>query len=324
MPAPPRARNGTAAATRRRCPISIPMARAPGGCGSTASTPSRKARARARERSISRNRACIARSRPASPCARPAPPTSAPRTASCWSTSRSASAASCARGLAPMARANSTPTPGVMKKCTLCIDRIYNDHLAEQDRQPACVMVCPVNARHFGDLGDPDSAVSLMVHERRGQDLMPELGYKPVNKYLPPRPGRMPRNRVRRAAPRSARRSRLLPPTSCCAGSTGCCRADGAVWRRSGKHASGSFDRVVHDRVGRGVSRCCCCSGSARRSDCCLTAAGLPLSRSPLRLRSPRLGSAPRPFISAARSEPGAPFRNGAPRGCRAKGCSRC
>jgi hypothetical protein len=23
---------------------------------------------------------------------------------------------------------------------------------------------------------------------------MPELGYKPVNKYLPPRPGRMPRN----------------------------------------------------------------------------------------------------------------------------------
>ena len=81
-----------------------------------------------------------------------------------------------------------------MKKCTLCIDRIYNDHLAEHDRQPACVMVCPVNARHFGDLGDPDSEISLMVHERRGQDLMPELGYKPVNKYLPPRPGRMPRN----------------------------------------------------------------------------------------------------------------------------------
>ena len=45
---------------------------------------------------------------------------------------------------------------GVMKKCTLCIDRIYNDNLAEDDRQPACVMVCPVNARHFGDLGDPE------------------------------------------------------------------------------------------------------------------------------------------------------------------------
>src|SRR5439155_1604492 len=75
---------------------------------------------------------------------------------------------------------------GVMKKCTLCIDRIYNEHLAPEDRQPACVMVCPVNARHFGDLGDPDSAVSHMVAQRGGGDLMPELGYKPVNKYLPP------------------------------------------------------------------------------------------------------------------------------------------
>ena len=93
---------------------------------------------------------------------------------------------------------------GVMKKCTLCIDRIYNDHLAEPDRQPACVMVCPVNARHFGDLGDPDSAVSQLVHERRGRDLMPELGYKPVNKYLPPRPGRMARNPTPPAAAPSA------------------------------------------------------------------------------------------------------------------------
>src|SRR5260370_4493737 len=55
----------------------------------------------------------------------------------------------------------------------------------------------PVSARHFGDLGDPDSAVSQMVAQRRGGDLMPELGYRPVNKYLPPRPGRMaPRSPV--------------------------------------------------------------------------------------------------------------------------------
>jgi Fe-S-cluster-containing dehydrogenase component len=80
---------------------------------------------------------------------------------------------------------------GVMKKCTLCIDRIYNEHLPEADRQPACVMVCPVNARHFGDLGDPQSEVSEMVAQRRGADLLPELGYRPVNKYLPPRPSRM-------------------------------------------------------------------------------------------------------------------------------------
>lgn len=79
---------------------------------------------------------------------------------------------------------------GVMKKCTLCIDRIYNENLAPVDRVPACVATCPAQARHFGDLGDPNSAVSKLVAERGGVDLMPELGYKPVNKYLPPRPGR--------------------------------------------------------------------------------------------------------------------------------------
>ncbi len=80
------------------------------------------------------------------------------------------------------------PTAGVMKKCTLCVDRIYNDNLPEEDRVPACVRTCPSNARHFGDLGDPDSEVSQLVAERGGFDLMPELGTKPVNKYLPPRP----------------------------------------------------------------------------------------------------------------------------------------
>ncbi len=79
---------------------------------------------------------------------------------------------------------------GVMQKCTLCVDRIYNDSFEEIDRQPACVMACPTRARHFGDLGDPDSAVSKLVAERDGYDLMPEMGYKPVNKYLPPRPRR--------------------------------------------------------------------------------------------------------------------------------------
>jgi Fe-S-cluster-containing dehydrogenase component len=79
---------------------------------------------------------------------------------------------------------------GVMKKCTLCVDRIYNEQLDEIERQPACVQACPTRARHFGDLGDPESAVSKLVAEREGVDLLPQLGYKPVNKYLPPRPRR--------------------------------------------------------------------------------------------------------------------------------------
>ncbi len=77
---------------------------------------------------------------------------------------------------------------GVMKKCTLCVDRIYNDNLPEEDRVPACVRTCPAGARHFGDLGDPDSEVSKLVAERGGIDLMPEQETRPVNKYLPPRP----------------------------------------------------------------------------------------------------------------------------------------
>ncbi|MEL6873803.1 MAG: 4Fe-4S dicluster domain-containing protein, partial [Pseudomonadota bacterium] len=79
-------------------------------------------------------------------------------------------------------------TSGIMKKCTLCVDRIYNETFAPEDRQPACVRACPTGARHFGDLGDPDSDVSKVVAEREGFDLLHEFGYKPVNKYLPPRP----------------------------------------------------------------------------------------------------------------------------------------
>lgn len=77
---------------------------------------------------------------------------------------------------------------GVMKKCTLCIDRIYNENLPERDRVPACVATCPTSARSFGDLGDPNSAVSKLVKERGGFELMPEMGYRPTNRYLPPRP----------------------------------------------------------------------------------------------------------------------------------------
>jgi sulfite dehydrogenase (quinone) subunit SoeB len=76
---------------------------------------------------------------------------------------------------------------GVMRKCTLCIDRIYNENLEPEDREPACVKACPTGARHFGDLGNPSSSVSRLVKERGGYDLFPAMGYRPVNKYLPPR-----------------------------------------------------------------------------------------------------------------------------------------
>ncbi len=98
---------------------------------------------------------------------------------------------------------------GVMRKCTLCVDRIYNENIVEEERVPACVKACPAHARHFGDLGDATSEVSLLVAARGGYDLMPEMGYKPVNKYLPPR---------RHAAPAAPARPAEPPPTGTAGG----------------------------------------------------------------------------------------------------------
>ena len=74
-----------------------------------------------------------------------------------------------------------------MKKCTLCVDRIYNEELEEEDKKPACVLACPTSARLFGDFSDPQSDVSILSEKRGGVALMENLGYKPVNRYLPPR-----------------------------------------------------------------------------------------------------------------------------------------
>lgn len=78
-----------------------------------------------------------------------------------------------------------------MKKCTLCVDRIYDESLPENERQPACVLACPTNARLFGDVHDPDSHVSELIREEGGYPLMPEWGTKPSNHYLPRRKVKM-------------------------------------------------------------------------------------------------------------------------------------
>jgi len=87
---------------------------------------------------------------------------------------------------------------GVMRKCTLCVDRIYDRNLPEAEREPACVAACPTRARHFGDLADPESGVSKLVAARGGKSLLDGLGYRPTNQYLPSRRATIP------AAPREA------------------------------------------------------------------------------------------------------------------------
>jgi Fe-S-cluster-containing dehydrogenase component len=75
----------------------------------------------------------------------------------------------------------------VMKKCTLCVDRIYDMTMSPEDRKPSCVKACPTSARLFGDVHDPESAVSKAIRERGGYALMPEWGTQPANHYLPRR-----------------------------------------------------------------------------------------------------------------------------------------
>jgi Fe-S-cluster-containing dehydrogenase component len=79
----------------------------------------------------------------------------------------------------------------VMKKCTLCVDRIYDKTLPERDRKPACVLACPTSARLFGDVHDPESEVSKAIRESGGYQLMPEWGTQPANHYLPRRKTRL-------------------------------------------------------------------------------------------------------------------------------------
>ena len=75
----------------------------------------------------------------------------------------------------------------VMKKCTLCVDRIYDEALPVEERKPACVMACPTSARLFGDIHDPTSEAATAIREQGGYALMPEWGTQPANHYLPRR-----------------------------------------------------------------------------------------------------------------------------------------
>ncbi|MGE0254071.1 MAG: 4Fe-4S dicluster domain-containing protein [Alphaproteobacteria bacterium] len=109
-------------------------------------------------------------------------------------------------------------TEGVMKKCTLCVDRIEDQTRPEAERVPACVATCPAGARHFGDFADPASPVSVLVAKREGYAPMAELGYRPVNRYLPPRRERMTQLAASPAAPTVAPPADDAPPAAALTG----------------------------------------------------------------------------------------------------------
>ena len=66
------------------------------------------------------------------------------------------------------------PRPkGVVEKCTFCIQR------SRQGRYPACVEVCPVGARKFGNLLDPESEIRYILENKRVLVLKEELNTLP-------------------------------------------------------------------------------------------------------------------------------------------------
>ncbi len=66
---------------------------------------------------------------------------------------------------------------GVVEKCTFCV------HRTRVGRLPACVEACPVGARVFGDLKDPESGVSTQLRERVAIRVKEHLGTNPSVYY---------------------------------------------------------------------------------------------------------------------------------------------
>jgi len=81
---------------------------------------------------------------------------------------------------------------GVIEKCTFCshrIDRGLAQGLipgVDREATPACVNICPVNARVFGNHNDPESAISKFVENHETFRLREDFGTEPKVHYVRP------------------------------------------------------------------------------------------------------------------------------------------
>ena len=82
---------------------------------------------------------------------------------------------------------------GVMEKCTYCYQRVSaarisaeneNREIQDGDFQVACQQSCPADAIKFGDINDPNSAVSKAKRRNRDYALLAHLGTAPRTTYL--------------------------------------------------------------------------------------------------------------------------------------------
>lgn len=81
---------------------------------------------------------------------------------------------------------------GVVEKCSFCyhrIDRGLSMGLTpgvDSEATPACVVACPVDARVFGDLNDPESEVNKLLAKHVTHRLREDLGTNPRVYYICP------------------------------------------------------------------------------------------------------------------------------------------
>jgi molybdopterin-containing oxidoreductase family iron-sulfur binding subunit len=80
--------------------------------------------------------------------------------------------------------------PGTVVKCTFCEERIHEGIRkglkpgVDREATPTCINNCPTKARHFGDLDDTNSEVVILIRQRKGFQLHPELGTEPSIYYI--------------------------------------------------------------------------------------------------------------------------------------------
>jgi molybdopterin-containing oxidoreductase family iron-sulfur binding subunit len=86
-----------------------------------------------------------------------------------------------------------TRTRGVMEKCSLCVQRIQEAKaeskrlgkpVADGDIKLACEQSCPADAIVFGDMNDPESRISKLIHDPRHYRMLEEMNFRPVVGYM--------------------------------------------------------------------------------------------------------------------------------------------
>lgn len=79
---------------------------------------------------------------------------------------------------------------GTVDKCVFCHERIDAGIAqglkpgVDREATPACVNTCMTKSRHFGDLDDPKSEVSILINKHNAKPLIPEAGTEPSVYYI--------------------------------------------------------------------------------------------------------------------------------------------